>query len=85
MFPSLTEHPAAREWLAITPQLVVHCRFNPLYSVLDGYRKEPLTAAESRHLTAYQQHCQQALKTLYDTLGALPADNLPIPELLTSR
>ncbi|TGE17367.1 hypothetical protein [Hymenobacter elongatus] len=78
MVQSLTEHLAAREWLAITPQLVVHCRFNPLYDVLDGYREEPLSTAECSHLTAYQQHCQRALKTLYDTLGALPADNLTI-------
>ena len=73
-----TEHPEYAEWLPITPQLYLHCRFNPLYSALNGYREEPLTSTEASALAQYRQHCQQALKTLYDTLGAFPADNLPI-------
>ncbi|MCC2545520.1 hypothetical protein LJY25_03620 [Hymenobacter sp. BT175] len=75
---SPTEHPEYQEWLQVTPRLFLHCRFNPLYKVLDGYREEPLSAAETNNLARYRAHCQQSLKTLYDTLGTLPADQLPI-------
>ncbi|UOQ69670.1 hypothetical protein [Hymenobacter volaticus] len=67
-----------QDGLALGPQLLLQCVFNPYYDVLDGVRPEPLTAAERHALAAYQLHCQQALKTLYERLQCLPADRVSI-------
>lgn len=64
--------------LQLGPHLFLQCVFNPFYDVLDGIRNEPLTTTEKHRLTAYQQHCQQALKTLYQSLRSLPADRLTV-------